>query len=76
MRLKFAKEYDDKRVRGYEVEIDKIRLSLTTPGGFLVRVVKEWITPQWFSIAWFIKGTNNKYLIEHQTTRGGPATRP
>lgn len=53
MKLKFNSAYDEKRKKGYEVEIDKIKYEPTWGGGYKVRVVGEWSKPTYLALSWF-----------------------
>ena len=55
MRMKLLEDYDDKRRKGYEMEIDKIRYSPNCVGNFAVRVVGEWSEPTYMAITWFVR---------------------
>lgn len=58
MKMNFVSQFDSKRGKGYEVEVDKIRSDVGYSGGFAVRVVGEWKTPRWLSINWFVRPAN------------------
>lgn len=60
MKMKFLERYDDKRPKGYVVEVDKIRYDQDCAGHFSVRVVHEWKQPTWFAITWFVKMPEDK----------------
>ena len=54
MKMKFIEELDEKRIKGYEVEVDKIKYDPVVTGLYAVRVISEWKKPTWLAIAWFI----------------------
>jgi len=53
MKVKLVQDYDYKKPKGYEMEIDRIRKNPRVQGGYEVRVIGEWKEPTWFSIDWF-----------------------
>lgn len=55
MKMKFRKDYDKNRKKGYEVEVDKIKFTPDYAGYFAVRVVNEWKTPRYVAISWFVE---------------------
>jgi hypothetical protein len=56
MKLKFNKDLDFKRKKGYEIEVDKITYDPNRYAlGVGVRVVGEWSRPRWFTILWFLE---------------------
>lgn len=54
MKLKFVLDFDDKRKKGFEVEVDRIRYVPTFVGSYAVRVIGVWKRPTWLAIGWFI----------------------
>lgn len=54
MKMKFVEDFDEKRKKGFEVEVDQIKYDPGSTGMYSVRVVSEWKRPQWMAIAWFI----------------------
>jgi hypothetical protein len=55
MKMKFRKDFDKLRKKGYEVEVDKIKFTPFFAGYFAVRVVREWKTPRYVAITWFVE---------------------
>lgn len=56
MKLNLLADYDNKRKRGYQMTVDKIRYApMIFGGGYGVRVVGEWKAPTWLSLSWFVK---------------------
>lgn len=55
MLVTFKANFDAKRVKGYQVEIDKILYDPNYGDNYKVRVVGEWKRPRWLSIVWFTR---------------------
>lgn len=64
MKLKFVSDFDYKRKKGYEVEVDKILFDEVYSGGFKVRV-RDWKRPKWISLLWFIEVPDDYYTKKY-----------
>lgn len=61
MKMKLIDDYDEKRKKGYVVEVDKIMFSEKHGGNFKVRVIGMWKNPTWMAITWLIKIPHDKW---------------
>lgn len=61
MKMKLIEDYDEKRKKGYVVEVDKIMFSEQYGGNFKVRVIGVRKNPVWMAITWFIKIPDDKW---------------
>lgn len=67
--LEFTSDFDNKRKKGFEVEVDDFKYDPVTLCILTVRVTNIWKRPTWISSRWFVEGAIMNTITRISTAR-------